>query len=145
MEPCIFCSIVAGDLPASVVHKDEICLAFMDIQPVNPGHVLVIPKLHATDLNDLPPETGGHLFQVAQKIALSLPASGIKCEGVNLFLAHGGAAGQDVFHAHLHVIPRYRGDGFGFRFNPRYWKRPSRQSLDEAASKIRNALPREDN
>jgi len=137
---CIFCDIIAGRAESSQVYEDDHCLAFMDIQPVNPGHVLIAPKAHVVDLTDLPPETGAHLFRVAQHIALSLPASGIKCEGINLLFAHGEAAGQDVFHAHLHVIPRYKRDGFGFRFSPRYWKRPTRKSLNEAAFQIREAL-----
>jgi histidine triad (HIT) family protein len=143
MPSCIFCEIHDERAEVSRVYEDEICLVFMDIQPVNPGHVLVIPKKHATDLADLPPETGAHLFRVAQRIALSLPASGIKCEGINLFLAHCEAAGQDVFHAQLHVIPRYPRAGFGFRFSPRYLKRPSRASLNEPALKIRNVLEQE--
>jgi histidine triad (HIT) family protein len=140
MTNCIFCQIVAGDAPSSVVYEDDICLAFMDIQPVNPGHVLVVPKIHSQDLYDLPPQTGGHLFQIAQRISLSLPRTKIKNEGIDLFLAHGEAAGQDVFHVHLHVIPRYKGDGFGFRFGPDYKNLPARAELDEAASQIRQQL-----
>ena len=68
MTSCIFCKIVEGSVPSSKVYEDEICLAFMDIQPVNPGHVLVIPKTHYADLSDLPSNMGGHLFQVAQRI-----------------------------------------------------------------------------
>jgi histidine triad (HIT) family protein len=122
------------------VYEDEICLAFMDIQPVNPGHLLVVPKVHSTDLSDLPPETGGHLFQVAQRIALRLPQTKIKSEGIDLFLAHGAAAGQEVFHVHLHVIPRYEGDGFGFRFGPSYENLPARTELDELAEQISQRL-----
>jgi len=140
LESCIFCEIIAGRAERSTVHEDELCLAFMDLRPVNPGHILVAPKVHAVDLSDLLPETGAHIFQVAQRIALALPVSGVKCEGVNLFFAHREAAGQDVFHAHLHVIPRYKRDGFGFRFPARYWKRTPRASLDEVATHVRKAL-----
>ncbi len=139
MTPCIFCDIVAGNAPASIIHRDELCTAFMDIQPVNPGHLLVVPNRHATGLADLPTEAGGHLFRVAQQIAAALRKSGVRCEGVNLFLADGAAAGQDVFHVHLHVIPRYAGDGFGFRFSPAYGTRPSREALDQLAEQIRHA------
>jgi diadenosine tetraphosphate (Ap4A) HIT family hydrolase len=107
---CIFCEIIIGRAEASRVHEDEICVAFMDIQPVTPGHVLVVPKVHAASLAELPPRTGGRMFQAAQRIASALAGSGVKCEGVNLFLADGEAAGQDVFHVHLHVIPRFNGD-----------------------------------
>ena len=140
MGNCIFCEIIAGRAEASQVYEDGLCMVFMDIQPVNPGHMLVVPKVHATDLSDLLPEAGGHLFQVAQRIALQLPASGIKCEGVNLLFAHRAAAGQDVFHAHLHVIPRFKGDGFGFKFSPEYKSRPAREALDKIAVQIRETL-----
>lgn len=140
MTSCIFCQIVEGGLPSSKVYEDEICLAFMDIQPVNPGHVLVIPKAHFVDLTDLPADIGTHLFQVAQRIVLSLPKTEIKIEGANLFLAHGEAAGQEVFHVHLHVIPRFTGDGFGFRFGPNYVNLPERQELDSIAAQIKQQL-----
>ena len=140
MSPCTFCEILASRKPSSVVWQDELCTAFMDIQPVNPGHVLVIPNQHASHLADLDPDCGSRLFRVAQQIAQALRTSGIPCEGINLFLADGEVAGQDVFHVHLHVIPRHAGDGFGFRFGPRYGNRPHRAELDMMAEMIRNAL-----
>ncbi|MBN1643084.1 MAG: HIT family protein [Anaerolineae bacterium] len=140
MAGCIFCEIVAGRQPASIVHRDDICSAFMDIQPVNPGHVLVVPNAHASALADLDPAVGAHLFRVAQRVAAAVRVSGVRCQGVNLFLADGAAAGQDVFHVHLHVIPRYRDDGFGFRFGPAYGRRPARGDLDQLATQIREAL-----
>jgi len=140
MTGCIFCDIVAGKALASIVYRDDLCTAFMDIQPVNPGHLLVVPNRHATHLADLLPETGGQMFRVAQQITAVLRQSGVRCEGVNLFVADGRAAGQDVFHVHLHVIPRYAGDGFGFRFGPAYGTRPPREELDRLAEQIRHAL-----
>ena len=143
MTSCIFCKIVEGSTPSSNVYEDEVCLAFMDIQPVNPGHVLVIPKAHFEDLSDLPAEVGAHLFQIAQRIVLSLPKTEIKMEGADLFLAHGEAAGQEIFHVHLHVIPRFRGDGFGFRFGPNYHNLPERSELDAIASQTANQIKAE--
>ncbi len=140
MEDCIFCQIIAGQAESSKVYEDDICLAFMDIQPVNPGHLLVVPKVHFKDLYDLPADIGSHLFQVAQRISLRLPKTGIKIEGVDLFLADGEAAGQEVFHVHLHVIPRFVGDGFGFRFGPNYENLPERHELDEVAAQIKGQL-----
>jgi histidine triad (HIT) family protein len=140
MPDCVFCRILAGELPASEVYRDERVAAFMDIQPVNPGHLLVIPLAHAPYLADLDPEDGARMFQVAQRLAAALRGSGLRCEGVNLFLADGEAAMQEVFHAHLHVFPRYRGDGFGLTFGEHYWHRPERAALDEAAARIRAAL-----
>ncbi|MEO5886611.1 MAG: HIT domain-containing protein, partial [Anaerolineales bacterium] len=92
MNACIFCEIISGNLPSSKVYEDNVCVVFMDIQPVNPGHVLVVPKNHMTDLSDLPSSTGMHIFQIAQQVALKLPDSNLRCEGVNLILAHGEAA-----------------------------------------------------
>jgi histidine triad (HIT) family protein len=112
----------------------------MDIQPVNAGHMLIIPTRHASSLAELDEESGAHMFRVAQRVAKALRNSGLKCEGVNLFLADGAAAGQEVFHVHLHVLPRYAGDGFGFRFGPQYGHRPTRTELDEIADKIGRAL-----
>ena len=125
---------------ASIVFKDDRVTAFMDIQPVNPGHVLVVPNHHAAYLADLDSETGGHMFQVAQRVAAAIRQIDVRCEGVNLFLADGEAAGQDVFHVHLHVIPRYAGDGFGLKFGPEYNQLPTRESLDGVADKIKKGL-----
>jgi len=138
---CIFCEILERRAPGSFIYEDEVCAAFMDIQPVNPGHVLVVPRRHAASLAELDPQDGARLFQAAQRVAAGLRKSGLRCEGVNLFLADGEAAGQDVFHVHLHVFPRYAGDGFGLRFSPQYGQRPSRDELDEIAEKIRDELP----
>jgi len=140
MTDCVFCDIVAGERPASIVYRDGSCTAFMDIQPVNPGHTLVVPNEHAASLAELDPEAGEQMFQLAQRIAQALRDSGIRCEGVNLMLADGAAAGQEVPHVHLHILPRYRGDGFGFRRGPGYSQRPSRSDLDERAAQIRGPL-----
>ena len=135
--PCIFCDIAAGKAPASIVYSDDDVLAFMDIQPVNPGHLLVVPRRHATYLADLEAGTEERIFEVGLKLAQAVRQAGVRCEGVNLFLADGAAAGQEVFHVHLHVIPRFRGDGFGFRFPPGYRDLPGREALDQVASSVR--------
>jgi histidine triad (HIT) family protein len=140
VSTCVFCDILAGKLLSSIVFRDDLCCAFMDIRPVNPGHVLVIPTYHASSLAELDEESGARMFRAAQRIAEAMRRSGLKCEGVNLFLADGAAAGQEIFHVHLHVVPRYAGDGFGLRFGPDYGSRPGRAKLDEIAGKIRGAL-----
>ena len=140
MSDCIFCEILAGRAPASIVYRDELCCAFMDIRPVNQGHVLVIPVRHAACLAELDEPTGAHIFVIGQRMAAAVRVSGVPCEAVNLFLADGVAAGQDVFHVHLHIIPRYRGDGFGLRFGPHYGERPPRAELDATAASIREHL-----
>ena len=137
---CIFCQILAGELEVSLVYQDAVCSAFMDIQPVNPGHLLIVSNRHAVYLADLKEEEGAQMFRVARRLAAALRQSGVKCEGVNLFLADGEAAGQEVFHVHLHIFPRYDGDGFGFKFSPSYFQKPGREELNKVAEKIRNAL-----
>lgn len=138
--PCIFCDIIRGQSPASMVYADDQAVAFMDIQPVLAGHLLVIPRVHAASLAELDPDVGAHLFRVGMKLAAAMRRSALHCEGVNFFLADGVAAGQDVFHVHLHLLPRFQGDGFGFRFPPGYWDRPGRDTLDAQAAQIREAL-----
>lgn len=140
MTHCIFCDILADRLPSSQVYHDETCTAWMDIQPVNPGHILIVPNHHAAFLAELDEDTGAQMFRIARRLARALRQSGVKCTGVNLFLADGETAGQDVLHVHLHVFPRYAGDGFGLRFGPAYGERPDRPVLDELAQKIKNAL-----
>lgn len=136
---CIFCQIVRGELPASIVGEDEATLAFLDIRPINPGHLLVIPKAHVARLADLSHEAGGRMFGMAMELAVALNRSGVRCEGVNFHLADGEVAGQEVFHVHLHVYPRYAGDGVGLRMGPRYGTMPKREELDKVAASVREA------
>ena len=141
MSDCIFCNVLLGNIPASIVYQDDTCTAFMGIQPVNPGHVLVIPNSHSSNLAELDAPIGSHLFLVAQKLAAALRESDeVRCEGVNLLLADGEAAGQEVFHVHLHVLPRFKGDGFGYKFPAGYTTRPERSELDAVALAIKNQL-----
>jgi histidine triad (HIT) family protein len=112
----------------------------MDIHPVNPGHVLVVPRQHAILLTELDPEAAGHIFQVAQRIDSAVRSSIARCEAVNLFLADGRAAGQDVMHVHLHVIPRYKGDGHHLRFSPAYFDPTPVVELKNNAALIRDQL-----
>ncbi len=138
-ESCVFCKIVRRELPSSVLAEDDHSLAFLDIRPINPGHFLVIPKAHAAHLADLPPGAGGRIFEMARELAASLYRSGVKCEGVNVHLADHEVAGQEVFHVHLHVYPRYAGDGVGLRMGPRYGTMPTREELERVAAAIRAA------
>ena len=111
----------------------------MTIGPVNPGHLLVLPRAHAPYLADLDETTGGHLFAVAMRMAAAIRASGLRCEGINLFLADGEAAFQEVFHLHVHVFPRFAGDDFGISAD---WSmQPTRAELDAHAALIRGAYP----
>jgi histidine triad (HIT) family protein len=139
VSDCIFCRIVSGEAERSVVYEDEVVLVMMDLQPVNPGHSLVLPKRHAALLAELDEEATPRLFVVAVRAAAALRASPIRCEGVNLFLADGAAAGQEVDHVHVHVLPRFAGDPFrvgreGGRSEP-----APRAELDALADQLRAA------
>lgn len=139
MDPyTIFADIVSGRAPASRVYEDDDVVAFMDIRPWTPGHLLVIPRTPARSLAELDPAVGGRLFQVGQLLAAALRDSEVNCDGVNFFLADGITAGQEIFHVHLHVIPRTPGDGFGLRGKPVHARR---EDLDYLAGSIRRALP----
>ena len=145
MEPspygdCVFCKIAGHQASASLVAEDDVTVAFLDIRPVNPGHAIVIPKEHVAHLADLTPALGGRVFATAMAVADGLRRSGLKCEGVNLHLADGPVAGQEVFHVHVHVIPRFEGDGFGLRLGPDYGRMASRGHLDSVAARIRSAM-----
>lgn len=131
---CIFCKIIAGDAPAAFVHQDEAVVAFMDINPVTPGHLLVVPKEHHANLATIPGSVAGHMMLVAQWLAAALRASPVRTEGINLFYADGEAAGQEVWHGHLHVIPRWDGDGF--RIGASWGSNPSRDELQALATSI---------
>lgn len=133
-DDCPFCAIERGTAPASVLYEDGTSLAFLDVRPANPGHALVVPREHAEGLADLPEATGGHLFRVGMRVAGALRATErVRTEGVNLFLADGAAAGQDVFHVHLHVIPRTGDDGVTFAADR---GEPDREELDDLAAAL---------
>lgn len=105
----IFDRIISGQLPASYVHQDELCVAFMDINPIRPGHVLVVPRLSRPTLAELEPALSNHLWQVALRIALA-QQRGLGSKAQHFLVNDGKAASQTVPHVHLHVIPRYGGD-----------------------------------
>jgi len=134
---CIFCKIVAGELPASRVYEDEHTLAFMDIGPVMKGHVLVIPKSHFDPITATPDETLASLISTVRKVAGAVMRR-LEADGVTITQANGAAAGQVVPHVHFHVIPRFDTDTV-----PRGWKPGNYESTDEMnayAEKIRAGL-----
>jgi histidine triad (HIT) family protein len=134
VSDCVFCALVAGEREASFVYEDDRLLGFMDLHPVNPGHVLLVPKEHATAMADVDEDTGAHVFRIAMRMQQAIRRSDVRCEGINLFVADGEAAFQDVFHFHLHVIPRFEGDPFKIEAD---WKEAPRSELDRAATGIR--------
>ncbi len=137
MSQCVFCDIVAGESPASMVYEDEVVVAIMTIEPVNRGHVMVIPRKHVPFMADMDEHTGAHLFKVTMRVERAIRNSGVTCEGTNLFLADGEAAFQDVFHLHMHVIPRFKGDSFRILVDS--LAKPPRGELDDIAATIRRA------
>lgn len=106
---CIFCRIIAGEIPSHMVYEDDHTLAFLDIHPATRGHTLVIPKQHAADLFSITPEALTATAQTSQTVARILQ-KGLQVDGVKIMQNNGKAAGQDVFHYHVHVIPRWHGD-----------------------------------
>ncbi|MDX6629585.1 MAG: histidine triad family protein [Gaiellales bacterium] len=114
---CIFCKIVAGELPATIVRSDERTLAFMDIAPGSRGHCLVIPRVHAADLTEIAPDDLAACALAAQDLARRA-LDGLGADGVNLINSCGSTAWQTVFHFHVHVIPRYVGDGLVLPWKP---------------------------
>lgn len=107
---CIFCRIVAGELPSSRVTEDDQCIAFMDAFPLRPGHVLVIPRTHGETLADLSPALRSHLLETANRVAQALRRSPLAPDGIHFAINEGRAAHQTVPHCHFHVLPRRRGD-----------------------------------
>ena len=134
---CIFCKIVAGQLPACKVYEDTDTLAFMDIGPIVPGHTLVIPKKHIDPLTAAPPEVLHKLIVVVQSIARA-QLKAFKADGVNVIQSNGRAAGQVVPHLHFHVIPRFASDGHHWNWKPRPYAQP--EEMGALAGQIRAAL-----
>jgi histidine triad (HIT) family protein len=134
MSDCIFCDIVAREAPASLVYQDSATIAFMDISSLNSGQVVVIPRKHFAHLKDMDEATGESLFTASTRVCQAIRNSGIPCDGINLFLADGEAAGQEIFHIHILIIPRLKNDAMKITGN---WQQPTRRELDKLAEKIR--------
>ncbi len=137
-EFCVFCAILKGDLPANYVYQDDVVVSIMDINPVTPGHLLVLPREHRPDLVDLSDEIAAQMMNVARRTAAGLRASDENVKGINLYLADGPDAGQEVAHAHVHVIPRYANDGFGLRVHR--GEPPAREDLEATARRVAKNL-----
>jgi histidine triad (HIT) family protein len=139
---CIFCAIVGGDAPASFLYQDDIVVAFMDIRPVQPGHLLVVPRMHAELIPDLDDAVLAAMWSVATRLNRALRAGAPSAEAVSVYVADGEAAGQEIPHVHIHLIPRHADDGFGFRFPPGYGAQPTRAELEAIADRIRRSAIR---
>lgn len=133
---CIFCRLVADEIPAARVHEDEMTIAFMDIGQVNPGHVLVATRRHAANLFDITPQEAAAVMQTAQRVAQAVRAV-FDPPGLTLLQANGREGDQTVFHFHLHVVPRHADDGIALSW-PR--KDPPFDVLAGYAGRLREAL-----
>ena len=133
-ESCIFCKIVQGQAPSSILYEDETVLAFLDIRPLNMGHTLVIPKKHYVDIFDIPVQELANVHQIAKKISFAV-SKATNADGISIIQQNGQAAGQDIFHLHVHVVPRFEGQKL-----PRFseLKMVERDKLEEMAQKIRS-------
>lgn len=136
MADCVFCKIMAKQIPVTVVHEDEHTLAFMDIGQVNPGHVLVALKKHAENIFALDEAQAAAVFGAAAKVARAIRGA-FEPQGLSVYQANGAAAGQTVLHLHIHLVPRYEGDGMALTWPV---KNPPREKLAEYAQKIRAKL-----
>lgn len=146
MPHCIFCQIVNKSLPASVVYEDDLCMVFMDIFPIKPGHVLIIPKTHGACLHELDEKIRSHLFALANAVLSAQRVAGIVSDGANLLVNDGKAANQHVPHVHVHIVPRHRGDllrvvwTFLTRMLNFFGKDKKKTELDRLAALIRANL-----
>ena len=136
MTQCVFCRIVAKEIPAALVYEDEQTLAFMDAGQVNPGHVLVAVKGHAENLYELNDVQAGALLRTAARVARAI-RDAYQPQGLSVYQANGKAAWQSVFHYHMHLVPRHDNDGMTLTWPA---KNPPREKLEEYAAKIRQKL-----
>ena len=136
MSDCVFCRIVARQIPATVVREDEHTLAFMDLGQVNPGHVLVALKAHAENLYSLDDAQAAAVLQAAARVARAI-RDAFSPAGLSVYQANGPAAGQTVFHYHVHLVPRHEGDGMALTWPV---KNPSREKLEDYAARIKASL-----
>ena len=134
MDDCIFCKIIAGEIPAFIIHEDEESVAFMDINPATPGHVLILPKTHIRDIEELDEEQAGKLMMVAKAIGQK-QKSALGADGFNIVQNNGKAAGQTVPHFHIHVIPRYAGGPQVAAWTP---TSPTREQLSEIYIRLKD-------
>lgn len=114
-ENCIFCKILKGDIPSTTVYEDESFRAILDVSPAARGHVIILPKNHAANIFELSEEDASRIFVVAKKIATAIKKA-YNCDGVNILQNNGEAAGQTVFHLHVHVIPRFQDDTINIKW-----------------------------
>jgi histidine triad (HIT) family protein len=127
-DNCIFCKIIAGELPCTKVYEDERVLAFLDIGPLVKGHTLVIPKTHYNPLTAVPPELLAHMISVIQKLTGAMQKT-LKADGINIHQANGAAAGQVVPHVHFHIVPRFETDNHHWNWSAKSYETPEEMTI----------------
>ena len=132
-DDCIFCKIAAGQIPSKTIYEDDDYRVILDLGPAAKGHALIIPKEHYSNIYELPEDKAGEVFKLARKMAVQMKET-LKCDGFNVVQNNGEIAGQTVFHFHMHLIPRYIGDGQRIGWKP---GEPSQEELEETARIIR--------
>jgi len=136
MAECVFCKIVAGAIPCTKVFEDGLCLAFLDIGPISPGHTLLIPKAHYETIHQMPADEAAHLARHIPLLAAAVQKA-VSAEGINVLQNNGACSGQEVLHVHVHLIPRWPQDGLGFRWPA---KQADPEVLKQQADAIRQRL-----
>ncbi len=138
MKPadCVFCRIVRKEAPATTIYEDDEVLVFLDIRPLNEGHTLVIPKKHYEAVYDMPEDLVSHIYKLVKQMAVAVKAA-TEADGITIIQQNGHAAGQEIFHMHVHVVPRYAGQKL-----PHFHDLPnaSREKLEQAAERIKSQL-----
>ena len=135
-ESCIFCKIVRKQAPASIIYEDETVMVFLDIRPLNLGHTLVIPKKHCVDIFDIPEDQLSQVHMVAKQVSFAVKRA-TDADGISIIQQNGKAAGQDIFHLHVHVVPRFEGQKLPSFSDLR---EVERAKLEEMAKKIKQQL-----
>jgi histidine triad (HIT) family protein len=132
-ESCIFCKIVGKQAPSSIIYEDEAVMVFLDIRPLNMGHTIVIPKAHYIDIFDIPQTLLSQVYKIAKQVSFPIKKA-TAADGISIIQQNGKAAGQDIFHIHVHVVPRFEGQ----KLPPFHeLKEVERAKLDEMAKKIK--------
>ena len=136
MENCIFCKIAAGEIPSATLYEDEEFRVILDLGPASKGHALILPKQHYANLYELPDELAEKVIRLAKKMVIAMTKA-LQCDGFNVVQNNGEAAGQTVFHFHMHLIPRYKDDHAGVTWTP---GKLTDEVRDEVLEKVRACL-----
>lgn len=138
-QECLFCKIIAGEVPSQRIYEDEKTFAFLDIHPVNPGHTLIVPKKHSENLLDTDEQIVAAVMSTTQKVAQAVTTA-LRYKAFNIGINNGSDAGQVVFHLHVHMMPRHSKDGYTMWAGRKY---PEEDDLKQIAEKIRQSMSRQ--